>query len=153
MQPISKIRRATASDADDVAACVQAAYRMHLTRMRRPPGPMLRNYAQVIAAHQVWLSLIQDRIVGVLVLMERDDHLLLDNIAVHPVHRGQGLCGELLALADTEAARQGFSELRLYTHVTMAENVALYQAKDWVITGQGVENGYERIFMTKRLAS
>jgi ribosomal protein S18 acetylase RimI-like enzyme len=153
MQPTWKIRRAVAGDADGVAACVQAAYQMYLARMPQPPGPMLQDYAQVIAAHRVWLLLIGGQIVGVLVLMERDGHLLLDNIAVHPAHHGQGLGSRLLGLADREAARLGYGELRLYTHVTMTENVALYRAKGWAVTGQGMEDGYERIFMSKRLPS
>jgi len=88
-----------------------------------------------------------------LVSMKKGDHLLLDNIAVHPAHRGQGLGGQLLALADSEAARLGYRQLRLYTHVRMTENVALYQAKGWVIFGQGIENGYERLLMTKQVPS
>lgn len=153
MQPPWKIRRALESDAKDVAACVRAAYQMYLARMAQPPGPMLQDYAQVIADHLVWLLQIGDQTAGVLVLMERDDHLLLDNIAVHPDHHGRGLGGQLLALADGEAARLGYAELRLYTHVTMTENVALYQAKGWAVTGQGREDGYERIYMSKRLPS
>ncbi len=153
MQTIWKIRRAAAGDADGVAACVRAAYQMYLARMAQAPGPMLQDYARVIAAHRVWLLQMEDEVAGVLVLMEGDGHLLLDNIAVHPDRHGQGLGGKLLALADREATRLGYGELRLYTHVTMTENVALYQAKGWTITGQGVEDGYERIFMTKRLPS
>ena len=86
-----------------------------------------------------------------LVLIPRDDFLLLDNIAVYPDHHGQGLGGRLLALADEEAARLGYRELRLHTYVTMTENIALYRAKGWVVTGQGVEDGYKRIFMSRRL--
>ena len=68
--------------------------------------------------------------------MPRDDFLLLDNIAVYPDHYGQGLGGRLLALADGEATRLGYRELRLHAHVTMTENIALYRAKGWVVTGQ-----------------
>lgn len=86
-----------------------------------------------------------------LVLIPRDDFLLLENITVYPDHHGQGLGGRLLALADEEAARLGYRELRLHTHVTMTENIALYRAKGWVVTGQGVEDDYERKFMSRRL--
>ncbi len=153
MQRISNIRRAVIDDAASVAACVRAAYQMYLARMPNPPGPTTQDYGQIIAAHPVWLLLVEVEVAGVLVLMERDDHLLLDNIAIQPVHHGQGLGGRLLALADSEAARLGYCELRLYTHVTMTENIALYQAKGWTVTGQGMEDGYERIFMRKRLSS
>jgi hypothetical protein len=43
---------------------------------------------------------------------------------------------------DAEAAHLGYSELRLHTHVSMIENVALYQVRGWLVTGQGVEDGY-----------
>ncbi|MDP6692163.1 MAG: GNAT family N-acetyltransferase [Alphaproteobacteria bacterium] len=151
MQAGDKIRRARAEDAAAVSACVRAAYKMYLPRMAEPPGPMLQDYTRVIAEHLVWVMEIGDEIGGVLVLIRRDDHLLLDNIAVHPNRHGRGLGGRLLALADSEAARLGYDELRLYTHVTMTENVALYQAKGWIVTGQGMQDGYERIFMSRRL--
>jgi ribosomal protein S18 acetylase RimI-like enzyme len=47
----------------------------------------------VIAAHVVWLLLEGNKIAGLLVLMARAGHLLLDNIAVHPDYHGQGLGG------------------------------------------------------------
>ncbi len=151
MQTEPLIRRAGAADAEAVSGCVQAAYARYLDRMDQPPGPMLQDYAQVIAEHVVWVLLVEASVVGVLVLIPRPDHLLLDNIAVHPDHHGQGLGSRLLSLADSEARRLGHHELRLYTHVTMTENVALYQAKGWIATGQGIEDGYERIFMSRRL--
>lgn len=145
------MRQARPEDAEAVSVCVRAAYQMYLERMAQPPGPILQDYGQVIAEHMVWVLELDRQIAGVLVLMCRDDHLLLDNIAVHPAHHGQGLGSGLLALADSEAARLGFAELRLYTHVTMTENVALYQAKGWIVTGRGMQDGYERIFMSRRL--
>lgn len=143
---------ATILDPNSIKLCVEAAYSRYLSRMDKPPGPMLQDYSEVIARHQVWiLRGDHDAVDGVLVLIPRDDHMLLDNIAVHPDRQGAGLGGTLLRLADAEARRQGYDELRLYTHVTMTENIALYQALGWQIIGQGTEDGYERMFMRKPL--
>ncbi len=38
-----------------VAACVAAAYGVYIERMGRPPGPMLDDYAEVIARHRVFV--------------------------------------------------------------------------------------------------
>ena len=159
MQTKPALRRARSGDEVAVAACVNAAYDRYLDRMDTPPGPMLQDYAHVIADHLVWV--LCDRlcdnlrdsepIVGVLVLIPKDGYLLLDNIALHPDYHGQGLGSRLLAHADSEARHLGYRELRLYTHATMTENVALHQAKGWAVTGRGVEDGYDRIFMCRRL--
>jgi hypothetical protein len=45
MPTILKIRRAVTGDAEAVAACVRAAYRMYLPRIPQPLGSMLQNYA------------------------------------------------------------------------------------------------------------
>jgi ribosomal protein S18 acetylase RimI-like enzyme len=86
------------------------------------------------------------------VLLPRPDHLLLDNIAVAPAHQGTGLGRRLLGFAEEEAARRGYSEIRLYTHRTMTENQHLYARVGYEETGRGTEAGYERVFMRKRLA-
>ena len=88
---------------------------------------------------------------NVIVLLSQPDHLLLDNIAVKPDSQGTGLGRRLIAFAENEAHRLGFSEVRLYTHQTMIENIALYTRLGFVETGRGRENGYDRVFMTKRL--
>ena len=85
-------------------------------------------------------------------LLEKPDHLLLDNIAVRRDRQGQGLGRQLIAFAEEEARRRGLDEIRLYTHVTMVENIALYTRLGFVETGRGRDGGYELVFMAKRLA-
>jgi ribosomal protein S18 acetylase RimI-like enzyme len=88
----------------------------------------------------------------VLVLIPDDGYLLLDNIAVAPEYQGRGLGRNLVAIAESEAARRGYGEVRLYTHVTMIENVAIYRHLGFVETHRATVNGYDRIYMRKSLA-
>jgi hypothetical protein len=46
----------------------------------------------------------------------------------------------LIAFAEVEAQRLGHAELRLYTHVTMTENIALYARR--VAAERPVMNAY-----------
>lgn len=145
------LRRAELQDAHSLAHCVHAAYQQYLPRMGKLPGPMLADYAQEIAQHQVWVAEEQGQILGGLVLILQRDHMLLDNIAVDPAYQGRGVGRALLEMADAEAFAQGYRELRLYTHETMTENIAMYARIGWIETYRGEQAGYQRVFMRKPL--
>ena len=151
MTAIATIRPATPADAKAIAALVHDAYSMYLPRMGKPPGPMLDDYDAVVARGEASVLEIDGAIVGTIVLVDEPDHLLLDNVAVAPGEKGKGLGRQLVAFAEAEARRRGFAEVRLYTHETMTENQALYQRLGFVETHRGEQNGYARVFMTKRL--
>lgn len=146
------IRLATGADAPVIAQIVDQAYRHYIPRIGKPPGPMLDDYAARVSEGVVWVIEKGGAIAGVIVLLPRPDHLLLDNIAVAPAWQGLGLGRRLLAFAETEAAHRGCREIRLYTHQTMTENQRLYAAIGYQETGRGTEDGYDRVFMRKRLA-
>lgn len=148
------IRPASAEDQVTVAAIVAAAYSVYLERMDKRPGPMLDDYGLLIDQGAVSVTDGTDGTVdGLIVLLPQSDHLLLDNIAVRPDRQGRGIGRMLIEFAESEARRLGFSELRLYTHVTMTENIALYQRHGFVETGRGRQAGYDRVFMCKPLDS
>ena len=146
------IRAARPDDRAAVEAIVRDAYSMHIARIGKPPGPMLDDYRQLIRDGRVsaWEE-PSGAIAGILVLLPAADHLLLDNIAVRPDRQGHGIGRRLIAFAEAEAARLGLAELRLYTHQTMVENIALYRRLGFVETGRARQAGYDRVFMTKRL--
>ena len=147
------IRRAQPTDRAAVEQIVRDAYSLYIERIGKPPGPMLDDYAALIADGTV--SVLEDgdgTIVAIIVLLPKPDHLLLDNIAVRPDGQGRGLGRQLVAFAEAKARRLGHAELRLYTHQKMTENIALYARLGFVETGRGQEAGYDRVFMTKRLA-
>jgi ribosomal protein S18 acetylase RimI-like enzyme len=115
---------------------------------------MLGDYKAQIATGTV--SVLEDAdgvVTAMIVLLRRDDHLLLDNIAVRPDCQGRGFGRRLIAFAEAETQRLGFAELRLYTHRTMTENIALYTRLGFEKTGSGLQDGYNRVFMRKQIAS
>jgi len=86
------------------------------------------------------------------VLEEGPEGFLLDNIAVLPDCQGKGHVRALIAFAEAEARRRGWREIRLYTHALMTENIALYTRIGFAETHRVSEKGYDRVYMTKRLA-
>lgn len=154
------LRRATSEDAAFMRDLARTAYAPYVERVGREPGPMQEDYDALVLEAECWIASIpaastddaaprQD--VGYLVLSYHPDHLLLDNVAVQPDLQGRGLGSRLLAFADERARAAGLRELRLYTHVRMTENIALYTRRGYVETHRAEENGFLRVFMTKRL--
>ncbi|MCY4394346.1 MAG: GNAT family N-acetyltransferase [Rhodospirillaceae bacterium] len=147
-----ELRLAAPEDAAEVAALVDRAYTGYIERIGRKPGPMLDDYAALIADGLVRVLRRDGRICGVLVLIGRDDHLLLDNVAVAPEAQGHGLGRRLVEAAEDVARDLGYATVRLYTHETMVENIALYEHLGFSITHRAKDRGYDRIYMAKTLA-
>jgi GNAT superfamily N-acetyltransferase len=144
------IRKATAGDVEGVRALVERAYARYVPRIGLRPGPMDADHRALVEAGLVFV-VGDPEIVGVIVLRRADDHLLVENVAVDPSRQGQGLGRELLRFAEEEARRLGFSEMRLYTHELMSENIELYGRQGWEEYERRAENGFSRVFFRKRL--
>lgn len=145
------IRKATDLDLSAVSACVNAAYRHYVDRIGRPPGPMLEDYADVIARHQVAVVETEGIVAGVIVLARTAEGFLLDNVAVLPEFQGRGIGRRLLEFAEDEARRQGYRDIYLYTHEKMTENQALYRKIGYVEYDRRFEKGLSRVYMKKQL--
>jgi ribosomal protein S18 acetylase RimI-like enzyme len=145
-------RRARPADAPAVAAVVHAAYQHYVERIGITPGPMTDDYEQVIRDYQVTVAEQDAAIAGVLVLRITEEGFLIDNVAVHPAHRGRGLGRALLELAEAEARRAGFGSVYLYTNEKMTENLALYSKIGYVEYDRRLQEGFSRVFMRKPLA-
>ncbi|HEY4136608.1 MAG TPA: GNAT family N-acetyltransferase [Alphaproteobacteria bacterium] len=151
MEPGAEIRKAGPDDAAAVAAIVQDAYAKYVPRIGRPPRPMLEDYAALIRDGIVWVLTEGAQAVGVLVLEDRPDHLLLQNVALAPHAQGRGLGKRLLDYAEQEALARGYGEIRLYTNEKMTENIAIYTKIGYRETHRDTAD-YRRLFMSKRLA-
>jgi len=151
LAPDLAVRPADVADLPVLTRIVAAAYEKYIDRIGKPPGPMLDDYAAHVRRHTAWVVQMDDAVAGLIVLLPAEDHLLLDNVAVDPDRQGRGVGRALMAFAEQEAVRRGYTELRLYTHETMTENLALYPALGWQETGRGEQAGYLRVFFAKRV--
>jgi GNAT superfamily N-acetyltransferase len=133
-----------------VASLVDAAYGHYVERIGRPPAPMTKDYAEVIRGHRVTVAERDGAISGVIVLTATDEGFLIDNVAVHPSHRGTGLGRALLEFAEAEARRAGFDSVYLFTHEKMTENRALYSRIGYVEFDRRSQGDFSLVYMRKR---
>jgi len=99
------------------------------------PKPAMEDYGPRIVKGEVWLLEVDKAPVGIAVLEEHSDHLLVYSIAVTPEAQGQGHGTALLRFADQRAAAAGKLEIRLYTNQRMERNVALYRDYGYIAVG------------------
>lgn len=145
------IRLAAAADRSTVERIVQEAYAPYVPRIGRKPAPMLDDYAALIRGERVHVLEDDGRAIGILVLIPEDDAMLLDNIAVLPSAHGLGHGRRLLEFAERAARDAGYSQIRLYTHEMMTENIALYARIGFTETHRITEKGLRRVYMAKAL--
>lgn len=143
------IRTATAAEADTVRDLVHRAYGKYIAVLSRPPLPMTTDYPALTEDGVVWVLTQDGAIVGVLVLLDRPDHLLLENVAVDPAHQRKGYGKVLLAFAEREARERGHDQICLYTNELMTGNIALYRSLGYRETHREETSGRSLVFMAK----
>lgn len=148
--PALPMRRALAADADAVRRLVHAAYGHYEPLLGRTPMPMLTDYDVAVREHEVWvLETADGGIAAVLELIERPDHLWIDNVAVDPAWQGKGLGRKLLRFADDECRRRGLPELGLLTNERYVANIAMYERYGYRETGREPHLGTDLVHFRK----
>ncbi len=149
MAPL-RIRPAAASDVVAIESIVERAYGVYVERIGGPPGPMHHDYAEKVRDCDVFVFDEDGSVAGLLVLIPEPNRLLLENLAVDPDRQGEGIGRALLDFAETRALDAGLEEVRLFTHVKMTENQALYRALGYSEYERMEGPGFELVFLSKR---
>jgi GNAT superfamily N-acetyltransferase len=149
--PPTALRRATSADAAAIRAVTRAAYARWVPLIGREPLPMRVDYEAAVLEHRFDLFQRGPAILALIETALREDHLWIENVAVHPDHQGHGLGRRLLAHAETLAQEAGRAELRLLTNAAFASNVSLYERSGYAVTAREAFMGGVTVFMAKRL--
>jgi len=142
------IRQATVADAESLQECMVAAYSIYLENLKEISLPPLEvDYASEILNYPTWVAEREGKIVGGLIVTFEESCAVISNIAVHPAAQGIGLGRALLEFAEQQAREKQYTQMRLATHVLLAENVSLYQHLGWSV----VDRDSVRISMEKQI--
>ena len=111
-----------------------------------PPSSMLLLTEDAIARQakdeEVWA--IGSPPVACVFLTRKGDALYVGKLAVDRAHRGQGLAGQLLDLAEERAVALGLSALELQVRIELTENHHTFAALGFSETGRTAHVGYDR---------
>jgi ribosomal protein S18 acetylase RimI-like enzyme len=148
-----RIRRATPADVGALHEVARSAYQPYVETIGVRPAPLDADYSAAVTdpRHEVWVAEGATAVVGLLVLVLHDDHLLVENVAVLSPAQGSGIGTLLLDLAERRALEQGLDEVRLFTHQQMARNIALYTARGYRETSREMDDGFHRVFLSRHL--
>ena len=145
------LRPAKPGDREAIERLVEAAYGVYVERIGRRPAPMDADYAGLIGDGLVTVAERGGAVVGAIVLVPMDDHMLVENVVVDPAAQRTGVGRRLMMHAEDGARALGLSDLRLYTNKHMVENIAWYPRLGYRETERRAESGFGRVFFEKRL--
>ena len=140
-----KLRVAKTGDAAGFAERVRASCSHYIKRIGRRPGPMLDDYNPVVRDYRACVIEEDGEILVALVLVEREDGLPFENIAVRPERQGEEIGRRLMEHAESVARRIGYGRLDSCTHKRMTENIAMYERIGHPEVERRAERGFPRV--------
>ena len=129
------IRQATPQDVDSIITLTDEAYSRYIPLIGRKPQPMTADYSKMVVDNTIWLLEADHQVLGVLVLINEPESMLIYSIAIRPNVQKQGLGHHLLDWAEKQARLAGYKTIRLYTNAFFADNIKLYSQLGYEETG------------------
>ena len=127
------LSRAGLDDIDKVVALQKAAYARNRELLGLEPLPLLVDYNEIFANHEVWVARTGEAIRAALIVELRPDDLLIFSVSSEPGQQGRGLGGALLAAAEVRARETGRSVIRLYTGSTLQHLIDWYSRHGFAV--------------------
>lgn len=149
---IETIRVATISDAEAVTALTRTAYAKWVPVIGREPLPMKADHAAFIRDHRADLLFVGPDLAALVETVQRENDLLIENVAVEPRFQKRGYGRRMLAHAEQLAAQAGLGLVRLYTNALFEENVRLYASLGYDVECERALNGGLAIHMLKHIS-
>ncbi|GAB5470300.1 MAG: GNAT family N-acetyltransferase [Rhodospirillales bacterium] len=146
-----EMRKARPGDVEPVMAIAEEAYAPYVAIIGRPPAPMVADFAEAEAAGQLHVLEREGEIVAYIHLYPKGDVLHIENLAVMPALRRQGIARRLLDFAEAQAAALGIGVLDLYTNEVMESAQSLYLATGFDEVERREEAGFRRVYLRKTL--
>lgn len=127
------VLQAQEPDTPGLIACIEAAYAPYRTQGLVLPD-VTGGVSSAISDGRVWVIQEHDQIIAGLIMSLTPPEAYLENIAVHPDHKGAGLARHLLEVTYDHARAAGATVIKLTTHRAMPHNIALYEHLGWHVT-------------------
>jgi ribosomal protein S18 acetylase RimI-like enzyme len=150
---MEEMRQAVVGDAAAIRALTRAAYAKWVPVIGREPTPMRADYEAAVTQHRFDLLYVDGTLAALIETIAKDDHLLIENVAVTPAFQKRGLGRRLMAHAEAVAAQAGYGMLRLYTNKQFAENVALYRRLGYRVDREEALRGGFTVHMSKEIGA
>ena len=147
------IRAATVADLAAIVTCSNLAFAPFAGTADEDTGDLHLATNLRSQIHEGSIRLICDgtEVLGYISFWPTADNMFVDTLAVLPKHHRRGLGSELLAFADFETQRLGLRAITLFTKARMTGNLRFYQSRGYCETGRCDDDGFCRVFYTKKL--
>jgi N-acetylglutamate synthase-like GNAT family acetyltransferase len=142
--PVS-FRPARTGEAEAIAALIRRAFAQYRGRMQPEASALKESADSVRSAMEADPFVVARRaghVVGCVAVQRRLDFAYIRRLAVEPEERRRGIGGGLMAQAEAQARRLGFSRLRVETRLALTENRAFFKALGFVEGAQRSHPGF-----------
>ena len=141
-------RKAKLEDHKIIITIALKAYEKYVERMGKEPAPM----RPVIQKEDVvFVCEDNEQVIAFAILVKINDQILLDSIAVNPLHQKKGIGANFIKFIEQYLMEQKFDKYQLYTNEKMFENIDWYQKIGFKIFKKVNEKGFNRIYFEKKL--
>jgi GNAT superfamily N-acetyltransferase len=146
------VRRAAPDEAGELAAILHEAFAeyqsLYTDQAFANTTPGEEQVRRRMDEGPLWVSLLEDRIVGTLAAVQKGDGLYLRGMGVLPEARGTGQGRLLLEVAETFARQNGFRRLYLSTTPFLDRAIQLYESFGFTRTSEGPHDLFETPLFT-----